>query len=77
MGQVIQMVGAILVLAAFVLAQRHRLSTDSATYLALNAVGTATLAIVAGVNRDLGFTLLEGTWAIVSAMGLVRRPASP
>ena len=79
MGQAIQMVGAVLVLAAFVLNQRRRLSTDSTSYLALNAFGTGILAVVAGVNRDVGFTLLEGTWAIVSAAGLVRavRPSAP
>jgi hypothetical protein len=78
-GQAIQMVGAVLVLVAFVLAQQHRLTTDSATYLALNALGTGILAVVAGLNRDLGFTLLEGTWAVVSTVGLARsmRPADP
>ena len=77
MRQAVQMVGAVLVLVAFVLAQRHRLTTDSPTYLALNAIGTGILAVVAGVNRDIGFTLLEGTWAVVSAIGLARslRPA--
>ena len=77
MGQAIQMVGAVLVLVAFVLAKQHRLTTDSAAYLALNALGTGILAVVADLNRDIGFTLLEGTWAVVSAVGLARsvRPA--
>jgi hypothetical protein len=77
-GQAVQMLGAVLVLVAFVFAQQHRLTTDSPAYLALNALGTGILAIVAGLNGDVGFTVLEGTWAVVSAVGLARslRPAT-
>ena len=77
MGQAVQVLGAALILVAFVLAQRRRLTTDSVVYLTLNALGAGILAVVAGVNRDLGFTILEVTWAIVSAGGLVHRLRSP
>jgi len=76
-GQAVQVLGAALILVAFVLAQRRRLTTDSVVYLTLNALGAGILAVVAGVNRDLGFTILEVTWAIVSAGGLVHRLRSP
>jgi len=72
-GQAVQVLGAALILVAFVLAQGHRLTTDSVVYLTLNALGAGILAVVAGVNRDLGFTVLEVTWAIVSGAGLVQR----
>ncbi len=72
MDQVVQLIGAVLILAAFVLAQQRRLATDSVVYLALNAVGAAVLAVVAVLDRDLGFTLLETTWAVVSTAGLLR-----
>lgn len=77
MGQVVQLVGAVLILAAFVLSQQGRLAPDSVHYLALNAAGAAILAVVAVGNGDIGFALLEGTWTIVSAVGLARalRPA--
>jgi di/tricarboxylate transporter len=79
MGQAIQLIGAVIVLSGFVANQRMGLSSDSVLFLVLNAVGTAILAVVAGVNRDLGFLLLEGVWAIVSTLSLVRavrrRPA--
>jgi hypothetical protein len=77
MDQVIQLVGAVLILSAFVLSQQGRMATDSTRYLALNAAGAAILAIVAVLDGDIGFTLLEGTWTIVSAVGLARalRPA--
>lgn len=72
MDQAVQLIGAVLILAAFVLAQQQRLATDSVVYLALNAVGAAALAVVAVLDRDIGFTLLETTWAAVSTAGLVR-----
>jgi hypothetical protein len=77
MDQIVQLIGAVLILAAFVLAQQRRLSTDSVPYLALNAGGAVLLAIAAIVGRDIGFILLEATWAVVSAVGLARalRPA--
>ena len=77
MEQAVQIVGAVIILTAFVLAQQHRLANDSVTYLALNAVGAGILAVVAVLDGDLGFMLLEGTWAIVSTVGLARcvRPA--
>jgi hypothetical protein len=79
MDQVVQLIGAVLILAAFVLAQQRRLATDSVAYLALNAAGAVLLAIVAVAGRDIGFTLLEFTWAVVSTVGLARalRPAGP
>ena len=72
MDQAVQLIGAVLILAAFVLAQLRRLTTDSAVYLALNAAGAAFLAVVAVLGRDIGFTLLETTWTAVSTAGLIR-----
>jgi hypothetical protein len=72
MDQVVQLIGAVLILAAFVLAQQRRMATDSVVYLALNAVGAGLLAVVAILDRDIGFTLLETTWAVVSTAGLIR-----
>lgn len=72
MDQVVQLIGAVLILAAFMGAQQRRLATDSVVYLALNAAGAALLAVVAVLDRDIGFTLLEATWTVVSTIGLVR-----
>jgi hypothetical protein len=75
MDQLIQVLGSLLILAAFVAAQRGRLSPDSRTYLVLNLVGSVVLAVLAAMETQLGFLLLESVWAAVSAHGLVRTGA--
>jgi hypothetical protein len=68
--QVIQIVGALLILAAFTAVQLERMRPDSRLYLALNLAGSAILAVLALLAQQWGFVLLEGVWAIVSAWGL-------
>ncbi len=70
MRDVLQLVGALLILAAFVAAQRG-LSPHAVSYLALNVVGSAILTVVAAEGRDWGFLLLEVVWTAVSAWSLV------
>jgi hypothetical protein len=65
-------VGALLILAAFAAAQFGWLRLDSATYLALNLVGSVILAVLALEERQWGFLLLETVWALVSAWSLGR-----
>lgn len=71
MDQVIQIVGALLILAAFTAVQLERMRPDSRLYLALNLAGSAILAVLAVSAQQWGFVLLEGVWAIVSAWGLL------
>jgi hypothetical protein len=68
--QVIQIVGALLILAAFTAVQLERMPPDSRLYLTLNLLGSAILAVLAVAAAQWGFVLLEGVWAIVSAWGL-------
>ncbi len=67
-----ELVGAALILSAFVLAQMGRLQTSSLTYLVLNFFGAGTLAVVAAIDGDIGFLLLEGVWSAVSAFSIVK-----
>jgi hypothetical protein len=73
MDQVVQIFGAILILAAYMAAQAGWLNPRSYVYLVLNAVGSMILAILAFDERQWGFVLLEGVWAIVSVWGLIAR----
>lgn len=72
METLFELVGAALILSAFVLAQLGRLTTASLAYLMLNLLGAGTLAVVAAVDGDVGFLLLEGVWAAFSAFSIVR-----
>jgi hypothetical protein len=80
--QILQIAGALLVLAAFFALQRRWLAPRSLLYIGLNLVGSAVLTVVAAVGSDWGFLLLQGVWAIVSAWSLVQvlrggEPAAP
>lgn len=70
MDQVIQVVGALLILTAFTAVQLERMRPDSRLYLALNLVGSAILAVLALIGSQWGFVLLESVWAVVSAWSL-------
>lgn len=69
--QIVQIVGAALVLAAFAAAQLGRLDQRSIGYLGLNLAGSAILAALAAIGGQIGFLLLEGTWAIISMWSLL------
>jgi hypothetical protein len=71
--QVVQIAGAIAILAAFALAQFGVVDPRSWSYLWLNLVGSFVLAVDAWREEQWGFLLLEGVWALISAWGIVAK----
>jgi hypothetical protein len=77
MDQLVQLLASLVVLVAFAAGQRGRLAPTSPRYLALNLAGSAVLAVLAAQERQWGFLLLEGCWALVSGWGLLVRGGRP
>jgi hypothetical protein len=75
MDQFVQIAGAICILSGFALSQAKRLDSDSYPYLLLNLIGSGILAVLALLDRQWGFLLLEGVWALVSLASIIRRSA--
>lgn len=72
MDQVVQVVGALMILAGFAGLQLGKISAISRTYLVLNLVGSVVLTVLAWYEEQWGFLLLETVWAVVSAWSLVQ-----
>ena len=71
MLQTVSILGALLILLAFAANQLGRVDTSSLSYQVANFVGSGILTVVAVIEAQLGFILLEGTWALVSLWGTI------
>lgn len=75
-NQVISVAGSLLILGAYFALQRGMLAAEERRYSALNFIGAALLAYVAIMERQVGFVLLEGTWALLSIPGMLKRASA-
>lgn len=67
--QAVSVFGALLVLGGFTANQFGRTDASSLAYQLVNLVGSGVLTLVAVIEVQWGFILLEGTWALVSLWG--------
>ena len=72
MIQLISVVGALAILAAYTANQFRWIGPSNLLYTLLNLVGAGVLSAVAIVERQWGFLLLEGVWTLVSLFALIK-----
>jgi len=77
LDQLASLVGAVLILFAYLALQRGWLRRESRKYNALNLAGSLCLTYAAVRNWNLGFIILEGSWALLSLPGTFRGTATP
>ena len=70
--QIASFVGALLVLFAYVGHQMTWMDSRKAGYNLLNLAGSAILAYIAFHPFQIGFVVLEVTWALISIYALAR-----
>ena len=75
--QIVQIAGAVLILTAYLLSQMRRMAPNSPAYLLLNFAGSLLLAVLAARERQWGFLLLEGVWALASLVSLAANLRPP
>jgi hypothetical protein len=82
-GQIVSLLGAAMILAAFAAQQARKLPSDGPVYLALNFAGSAVLTYFAIAAGSWGLIALEGSWAVISLVSLgkavlgTREPHAP
>lgn len=70
MLQLISVLGALAILGAYAASQLGCVDASRLSYQVTNLLGSAVLTVVAVVDWQLGFILLEGAWAMMSVWGL-------
>jgi hypothetical protein len=70
--QAVSLLGAVMQLVAYALLQLGRLPSTSYPYQLANVLGSLLMTIVASVNHEYGFILMEAVWCLTSAYGLIK-----
>ena len=71
MTQVISIIGSIIILSAYGAGQAKLMSTSSLLYAVLNLIGSGILAVIAVIESQWGFLLVEGVWSLISLASVV------
>jgi hypothetical protein len=68
--QLISVLGALAILGAYAASQFGLAEASRLSYQVANFLGSAVLTVVAVMDWQLGFILLEGAWALMSLWGI-------
>jgi hypothetical protein len=69
--QIISVLGALAILGAYIANQFRLIGPSNMSYSVMNFIGSAVLAVIAVIEVQWGFILLEGVWALVSLWGII------
>ena len=75
--QIVSVLGSLLVLLAYVANQFGWLRATGLGYAFANIAGSGILAVIAALEEQWGFLLLEAAWASVSLVAVAGRRAKP
>jgi hypothetical protein len=70
--QTISIVAAVMILGAYAGQQTGKLSSKGLFYLILNLIGAIILGIIAWRARQIGLTIVEVSWGIITLVSLIR-----
>jgi hypothetical protein len=70
--QIVSIIGAFFILIAFMGNQFGWMSAQAIGYQVLNLVGALLLTATATIGHQYGFIVLEGTWSVVSFIGMLQ-----
>ena len=73
MADIIGYFGVGLILLAYFLNLFNKLDNDSRGYMWMNLIGASLACVSSVLIKSIPFTILEGTWALVSLVALVRK----
>jgi hypothetical protein len=64
-------IGVTILLVAYFLNLKNTITKDSLSYLLLNTIGAGIACLASVLLSYLPFIILEGSWTIVSVIGLI------
>ncbi len=65
--------GVGLILLAYFLNLFNKIDNESRAYVWMNLIGAVLACVSSVLIKSIPFTILEGTWALVSVVALVRK----
>ncbi len=69
---IIGFIGVTILLVAYFLNLTTKIANDSLLYLVMNFVGAGTACFASILMNYLPFIILEGSWTLVSAFGILK-----